>query len=242
MHRDYHNWFSPNLNRSMELLVFGHAGARVLVFPTRHGRFFDYENFGLVAALTDTISAGNLQLFCVDSVDQESLYALSRPPHERIRRHQQYERYILEEVLPLTRQLNPQPFMISHGCSLGAFHAVNIALRHPQHFAKVVALSGRYDLSTPVSDFAGLFDNYYDEDIYYHTPNHFLPNLADTDTLAELRRLEITIAIGIEDPFLGSNLALSEALNAHDIQHELFVWDGRAHKAKYWRQMVQLYL
>src|SRR5262245_55309226 len=58
MNREYHKWFSPRLHRDMELLVFGHAGARVLVFPTRQGRFFDYENWGLVGALHHQISNG----------------------------------------------------------------------------------------------------------------------------------------------------------------------------------------
>ncbi|WP_332368664.1 hypothetical protein [Spirosoma telluris] len=74
MQREYHKWFSPNLSRDMELLVFGHAGARVLVFPTRRGRFHEYEDLGLVNALADRIENGWLQLFCVDSVDRESVY------------------------------------------------------------------------------------------------------------------------------------------------------------------------
>jgi esterase/lipase superfamily enzyme len=241
MTRTYHAWHSPNLNRSMELLVFGHAGARVLVFPTRIGRFYDYENFGIVDALTEKIANGWLQLFCVDSVDGESIYS-DRPPGERIQRHIQYEKYILDEVLPLTRQLNPQPFMVSHGCSLGAYHAMNIALRHPQHFGKIVALSGRYDLTAPVDDFRGLFDGYYDEDVYFHSPTHFLPNLHDERILTELQRMEIVLAIGRADPFLDSNLSLSNALDDKQIAHQFHVWDGRAHKAKYWRQMVDLYL
>ncbi len=242
MQRTYHHWFSPHLQRDMELLEFGHAGARVLVFPTRSGRFFDYENFGLVGALTDKIDAGLLHLFCVDSVDAESIYNESISPSERIQRHVRYEEYILNEVLPLTRQRNPQPFMIAHGCSLGAYHAMNLALRYPQFFGKIVALSGRYDLTEPVDVFRSLFDDYYDETIYYHSPNHFLPNLIDETILAEIRRLDITIAIGRDDPFLGSNVVLSEIMTQKHINHALDFWDGRAHKARFWREMVKIYL
>ncbi len=242
MHRDYHHWFSPNLNREMELLVFGHAGARVLVFPTRFGRFFEYEELGLVESLTDKLEAGHIQLFCVDSVDGESLYSKTKPPHERIQRHIQYETYVLEEVLPLSRLLNPQPFMIAHGCSFGAFHAINIALRHPQWFGKIVALSGRYDLSMPVAEFRGLFEDFYNEDIYYHTPNHFVPNLHDDTILNNWRRMEIVMAIGAEDPFLGSTQALSNALWAKAVANAVYIWDGRAHRAEFWQKMVPLYL
>ena len=35
MNREYHRWYSHRLGRDMELLIFGHAGAKVLVFPTR---------------------------------------------------------------------------------------------------------------------------------------------------------------------------------------------------------------
>lgn len=46
----------------MELLVFGHAGAKVLIFPTREGRFFEYEKLGIVESLRHKIDAGQLQL------------------------------------------------------------------------------------------------------------------------------------------------------------------------------------
>jgi esterase/lipase superfamily enzyme len=242
MQREYHKWYSLNLDRDMEMLIFGHAGARVLVFPTRRGRFYEYEELGLVAALSEQIENGWLQLFCVDSVDSESVYNRSVPPHDRIRRHVQYEQYILNEVLPLSRMKNPQPFMISHGCSLGAYHALNIAFRHPQWFGKVVAFSGRYDLSAPVAEFRGLFDDYYDDDIYFNNPNHFLPNLNDECLLGHLRRMQIVLTIGTEDPFLSSNVALSDALLSKQVDHDLYFWEGRAHQADDWQKMVKLYL
>ncbi len=242
MQREYYEWFSPHLHRKMEMLVFGHAGARVLVFPTRHGRFYDYEDFGMLGALAEPINNGWLQLFCVDSVDSESIYNKYTPPQNRIERHNQYEQYILKEVLPFTQHLNPQPFLIAHGCSLGAYHAVNVAFRHPHLFGKVVALSGRYDIAVPTPGFRGLFDDYYNEDIYFHNPNHYLPNLENDAILTELRRMEIVLVIGTEDPFLNSNLVLSEILKSKGISHELYIWDGRAHEAVHWQKMVQLYL
>jgi esterase/lipase superfamily enzyme len=40
MHREYHHWHAHALNRNMDLLVFGHAGTPVLVFPSSMGAFF----------------------------------------------------------------------------------------------------------------------------------------------------------------------------------------------------------
>ncbi|NTW97311.1 MAG: esterase family protein [Oscillochloris sp.] len=242
MRREYVAWWSPHLQRRMELLVFGHAGARVLVFPTRGGRFYDYENWGLVESLRQTLDQGHVQLYCVDSIDRESLYAHYRPPWERIARHRQYEAYILDEVLPLSEWRNPSPALIAHGCSLGAYHAVALAFRHPGRFRKVVALSGRYDLTASVGHYRDLFDGHYDETIYFHTPCHFLPQLSEPAMLDALRRLEITLAVGEADVFLSSNNWLSSILGEKGVGHALHVWPGEAHCAADWRRMVPYYV
>jgi esterase/lipase superfamily enzyme len=226
----------------MEILVFGHAGAKVLVFPTRDGRFYEYENMGVVRALSHKINEGHLQLFCVDSVDHESLYCNWKHPADRIHRHIQFEEYILNEVLPLMAAANAHPCTISHGCSLGAFHAVNLAFRHPHLFQKVCAFSGRYDLNLAIEVFSNLFEGYYDENIYYHTPSHFLPNLNCEDRLRHLREMDIVLTIGREDPFLENNYHLSQILWDKGVRHALHVWDGRAHRASAWRRMAPLYV
>jgi esterase/lipase superfamily enzyme len=242
VNRRYHKWFSQCLGRDMELLAFGHAGAKVLVFPTREGRFYDYENWGLVEALRCSIDNGCIRLFCVDGVDSESLYCHSAPPPARTGRHRQYESYILQEVIPFMQSENGVPSLIAHGCSIGAYHAVNLALRHPSLFCKVVALSGRYDLTRPMGHFQDLFSGYYDQDIYFITPNHFLPNLKDPELLDPMRRMDITLAVGEHDPFHESNCVLSRALTDKGIPHRLAIWPGEAHRARHWREMVTHYL
>lgn len=242
MKRQYHKWFSENLGRDMELLCFGHAGAKVLVFPTREGRFFDYENWGLVNVLRPAIDEGRIRLYCVDGVDSESLYCRTVSPRARVDRHCQYERYLLEETIPFLRAENGNPSLVAHGCSIGAYHAIVLALKHPSLFCKVVALSGRYDLTRNFGAFQDLFGGHYDEDIYFITPNHFLPNLNEPRFLEPLRRMEITLAVGQEDPFHESNRELSETLTAKDVPHHFAIWPGEAHRAKYWREMVPHYL
>jgi len=242
MNREYHRWHSPHLQRDMELLVFGHAGAKVLVFPTRDGRFHEYEDLGLVRSLTGQIEAGQLQLWCVDSIDWESFYCFWRHPAERIRRHIQFERYLLDEVMPMMHVWNPHPCVIAHGCSLGAYHAANIAFRHPERFQKLVAFSGRYDLTIDVEHFKNLFDGHYDDNVYFHTPTHFLPNLDCSWRLGHLRDMDIALVVGAEDPFLDNNRRLSAILDAKGIGHRLLVWQGRAHRGRYWRRMAPLYL
>lgn len=242
MNREYHRWHSPRLGRDMELLVFGHGGAKVLVFPTRHGRFYEYENLGIVHALAHKIQAGHLQLYCVDSIDTETFYCHWRHPADRIQRHIQFEEYILNEVMPLMASKNPHPCTIALGCSLGGFQATNIAFRHPHLFQKLCAFSGRYDLTLSVDSFRNLFDGYYDENIYHHTPTHFLPQLNCEWRLQHLRKMDIVFTIGKDDPFLDNNQHLSHILWLKGIWHAMHQWDGRAHRGRYWRQMVPLYV
>lgn len=239
--REHRSWFSDRLGRHMDLLVFGHAGARVLVFPTRCGRFFDYENWRLVEAHREALEQGWLQLFCVDSVDPHSLYGAWDKPRGRIEYHLKYIDYLLEEVLPFSTSLNPNPFCIAHGCSLGAYHAMNLALRYPHLFGKVVAFSGRYDLCLNVHTFRDLFDGYYDDDIYYNNPSHFVPRMWDESVLEQIRKLEIHFTTGEDDAFLQNNREFSEALRHKGIDHNFQVWGEEAHRARYWRQMIPHY-
>ena len=96
MNREYRKWWSPALGRDMELLVFGDRGTPVLVFPTSMGRFYQWEDFGLVGHMAPRIEAGWLQLWCVDSVDGESFYNKTGSPQDRARRHLAYERYLID--------------------------------------------------------------------------------------------------------------------------------------------------
>jgi esterase/lipase superfamily enzyme len=242
MKRDYHQWWSPRLDRSMELLVFGHGGARVLVFPTRGGCCFEHENLGITDWLRCKIENGHLQLFCLDSVDAESFYCWWAHPSGRIQRHLAYEAYILEEVFPFMNRINPHPCTISHGCSLGAYHATNLALRHPLLFNKLAAFSGRYDLTKPVDHFEDLLGGYYDDDVYFNMPLHFLPGLTDPATVEAIRHLDVVLAVGREDPFLSQNEELAELLRQKGAHVDLHYWDGEAHQGGAWRRMAGLYL
>ncbi|MFD0751305.1 esterase family protein [Mucilaginibacter calamicampi] len=242
MNREYHKWYSDRLGRDMELLVYGNGGRAVLFFPTRMGRFYDYENWGIIEALAHRINAGELQLFCVDSIDQESLYNPWSHPEQRINRHLQYEEYILCEVLPLMRLKKPDNDFESAGCSLGAYHAANIALKHPHLFNKLVCMSGRFDLTRPVQYFRDLLDGHHNDNVYFNMPRQFLANMESDSLLNQIRSLEIVVAIGDTDPFKPDNYEFSDILNRKHIGHQLYTWNGYAHAPRSWKKMADLYL
>jgi esterase/lipase superfamily enzyme len=235
MYREYFRHPSRALDRDMEMLVFGHAGARVVAFPTSMGRFFDWEERGLVAALSERLNGGRLQLFCVDSVDTESWYAKQIPPSQRARRHTQYDHYILEEVLPFSTQMNSNPFLIATGASFGAYHAVNFSFRHPTLVGRVLAMSGYYDIKR-------FTDGYSDDEVYFNNPCDFMMHEHDPERLAAMRKIDIILAGGRTDSGCANNMYFSGILWSKNIWHALRLWDGFAHDWPYWQQMLPLYI
>ena len=174
------------------MLIFGHAGARVLVFPTSMGRFFEWEDRGMINALGEHLEKGWLQLYCVDSVDDESWYATHRHPADRARRHESYERYLLHEVLPLSAHLNDNAFLITTGASFGAYHAMSFGLRHPGITGRVLGMSGLYDIKEQTG-------GYSDDSVYFNNPADFIANEHDPVRLAAIRRMDIIFAIGRDE-------------------------------------------
>jgi len=242
MKREYHKWYSERLHRDMELLIFGHGGRAVLFFPTRMARFYDYENWRIIEGLHDRIDNGELQLFCVDSIDAESFYNFWLHPADRMARHLQYEQYILHEVVPLMYAKSNTGYLEVAGCSMGAYHAANIAFKNPLLFKRLIGMSGRYDINRPTWDFRDLLDGYHNQDIYFNMPRQYLANTTDHNYLQAIRSMEIIFTIGETDPFLTDNSEFSELLWSKGIPHQLYIWDNYAHRPRYWRQMVQLYL
>lgn len=232
MHREYGSWSSPHLGRMMEYLIFGRAGRPVLLFPTSMGRFFQYEDFGMIAALGDRIDSGQLQVFCVDSVDGESWYNRSIPPRDRALRHLAYEAYLFSEFVPFLRDRNGAP-LLAAGCSFGAFHACNFALRRPDCLSKMVALSGMYDLRH-------MTDGYFDVEWYLNSPVDYLEQLENPAYLDRFRQMRLVFASGdATDICYQSTLRLSSVLSSKGVPHELDIWPGANHDWPVWKEMAR---
>lgn len=219
----------------MHLEVFGHAGARALVFPTSLGSCYEWRDRRMHEVLGDHLENGWLQLFCVDHVHDESWYNKGLHPGARAWRHLQYDQYLLTEVLPFTTAANPNPFAVTVGASFGAYHAACFGFRHPTHVHRILGLSGLYDVKE-------LTGGWSDANVYACNPFDFMRHEHDPARLAAFRKQDIIFAIGRDDPSCRNNLDLSALLWDQGIGNALRIWDGWAHDWPYWEKMVRLYI
>ncbi len=235
MRRDYHSWHSQHLHRTMEMLIFGHSGEPVFVFPTSMGSFFEYEDRGMVAALAPKLEAGAVRLFCVQTVDSESFYA-PRPPRDRIVRYLQWERCLIDEMAPFAKHVTGRDTFGVTGCSFGAYHALTMALRHPDLFTSCITMGGAFDLTR-------FLDGYYDHDAYLLCPPHFLPGLNDAWFLDRIRRNKWVFVTGEADTCRPATEQVAGIFSSRQIPHSLHVWGhGSHHDWPEWVKMATTYL
>jgi esterase/lipase superfamily enzyme len=204
-----------------------------VAFPTSRGRFYEYEDFGMAAALGRHNDQGWNKIYSGDGNHGESWYNRASSANDRAMRHNQYERYVVDEVAPFIRSQNPNGFLIATGCSFGAYHAVNMAFKNPWTFNRVLAISGQYDLN-----FLLLGD--FDQDCYFNSPMAYVPNLADDNFLTPLRQhLQIILCVGgWNDICHAGTQAFAAVLRSREIPHQLDVWDQAWHDWPWWREMT----
>ena len=179
MEMQYFKDYSPALGRDMECKIYGHAGRPMLYIPCQDGRFFDFENFHMADTLAPWIDAGKIMVISIDTMDKETWSDTQGDPYWRIRRYEQWLRYIVEEAVPKIQYLAKErngwddlPGVIAFGCSLGATHAVNLYLRRPDVFCGCLALSGIYTAHYG-------FGNYMDELVYMNSPVDYMKNFPE---------------------------------------------------------------
>lgn len=228
---------------SSGVVAYGHWGRPVLVFPSSRGRSHDFEDRGMIAAIAPLIEAGRAKLYAVDSYDGVSWFDRDVPLEERARRHEAYESWVLDVVVPwiLADCGGWDGGIVTTGCSFGAYHAANFALKRADLFPAAVCLSGVYDL-------VGLGWGERGESFYFNNPADYVAG-AEGEHLDWLRRgVQLSLVCGQgphEDTtgVLDSTRAFSSVLAGKGIPHVLDVW-GRdtPHDWTSWRRQLALHL
>jgi esterase/lipase superfamily enzyme len=226
----------------MELLVYGHSGQPFIVFPTSSGRFYDFEDNGMVRAAERFLESGTIKLIAVDSIDPQSWDSRDKGPVEKARRHNDFDRYIVSEVVPfIHRHCGGQERVMCSGVSMGASHAVLFFFKYPDIFKGTIALSGVYNFRHFLNDYQG--DSL---DVYFNSPLDFLPNLTDPRYLDAYRKSDIIICVGQgawEAPMVADTLRMKEILAAKGIPALVDVWGHDVnHDWPWWRRQFPYFL
>ena len=241
MQIEYHRWYSPNLSHDIELKVYGWYGKPMLVFPTQAARFFDFEDNGMIDAISWFIENGKVKVFTIDSIDSQTWANSDAHPADRARRHEDYDRYITQEVAPFIHQhcAGSPNKIITTGCSMGGYHAGNFFFRHPDLFDAMISLSGVFRLNLFVGD-------YTDETVYLNSPLAYLPNLHDPWYLNQYRQSQIIICTGQgawEDEMRIQAQAMKNLLVEKNIPAWVDFWGYDVnHDWPWWRKQLPYFL
>jgi esterase/lipase superfamily enzyme len=224
VNREVTELWSGTLGGAGTVIRYGHWGRAVLAFPSEGGRAADFEDNGLIGAIAGLIDAGRLKLYCVDSYDGQSWSNQGISTEDRARQHGRYESWILGEVMPwIYRDYGGPAEVATIGCSLGAFHAANFALKRADLFPQALCFSGNYD---PAS-WHGWGER--GTQAYFNNPVDYVGNL-EGDHLGWLRdRVSLLLVCGQgqwEDTTgaLASTRRLAALLAGKGIRHELDLW------------------
>ena len=239
MERQVTSWYSERLQKDMPVAIYGHYGFALLLVPTAAADYLEYERFQLMDSVRPFVEAGKVKIFSINSINNESWLNNHMDPRHKIIRHQQFNEYVYEEVVPFIRTHTSQDTLIFIcGASFGALHGMNLFLKRPDLINGVIAMSGVYDLTEYTK-------GYYDEDVYFNSPQHYMPNLTDHYILEQIRRshhIHIFTGSGAyEDPDASGRFA--RILYDKGINYELDIWGPEwPHDWNTWRALLPHYL
>jgi esterase/lipase superfamily enzyme len=239
MVRQLTSWYSERLHKDMPIVTYGHFGFALLLVPTAAADFLEYERFGLIDTLAPFVDAGKLKVFSINSINNESWLNNEMEPKHKAMRQNAFNWYVYDEVLPFIRQsTSPETPIIICGASFGALHSMNLFLKRPDLLQGVIAMSGVYDLTEYTK-------GYFDDDVYFNSPQHYMPNLTDHALLEQVRRsnhIHIFSGSGAyEDPSAARSFA--NILYNKGINYELDIW-GQEWKLDWdtWRHVLPEYV
>lgn len=227
----YYKWYSHNLGMETEMLVFGHRGYPIILFPTSLGRYYQNKDFGLTSAVNWFLERGFIQIFCPDSIDQHSWYNKSIHPAQRVRNHIWYDKMILEEIVEKVRWNTGTGKVAVAGASFGGYHAVNFALKHTWAVSHCFSMSGAFDIKS-------FMNGYYDDNVYFNNPVDFLPNMNDH----QLYQMKIVLGTSDWDICLEDNRRLSSILWQKGVNHWLDQRGWKQHDWPLWQEMFPHYV
>ena len=231
MREEHFKWYSPNLSMDTEMLVYGHAGYPVIIFPTTQGHYYESKDFKLIESVKWFIEQGLVQIYAPDSIDKHSWYNREVHPTVKVHNHICFDKMIRWELVERIRHNTGNRRVAVTGASFGGYHAANFAFRHPDVVSHLFSMSGAFDIRS-------FMNGYYDDTVYFNNPIDYLPSLNHPD----LWKLKIILGTSEWDICRPANEQLSKILNDKGINHWLDMRGWISHDWPLWREMYPHYL
>ncbi|MBT8143863.1 MAG: esterase [Gammaproteobacteria bacterium] len=232
---------SEAMGRGIHVWRYGHFGPPLVAFPSASGMAHEWESHGMVEAMSDWLEQGRLKLYTVESNVSEAWTRKESPPQWRIKRHQLYEHFVMNDLVPFIRaDCNKADIPIAlTGVSLGAFYAANFALKFPKIFRYALCMSGRYDATWMTEGFTN-------DDIYFNNPIAYVPGIEGEylNTIREFTHLALVCGQGKwEDGNIEDTIRLAELLQEKGISHQLDLWGHDvSHQWPWWMKQARHHL
>ena len=221
------------LERSLPLVRYGHGGDPWIYVPTSGGDETEFRRYELDRVLRPWIESGRIQVVTFDAHGPRTLFSDELTPAERIAGYERFERALRDELIPWLLAACGRDRLDFIGASYGAFVAANLWLKRPEVVRRLAFLGGVFDMDHR-------FDGEIDDNVYFHTPLHFLPNLDDEAVLAPVRATSsVDLFAAADDEWLTDTHRLADVLRDKDIPFELDEWGApHGHHESTWRMQL----
>jgi len=231
---------SQAIGHEMTYRVYGEAGKPVVAFPTSQSHENLWEDFGMVECLADYIDNGVIQLYALDSIDDDTFFRADNNRKKALRCYERYLRYVATEMLPeITATAGQKPLLT--GCSMGAYHAANIYFRWPELADSVIALSGVYSPHCFLD-----FDSHMTKPARANSPLDYLTEPIDGWRREQYCSSKLVFCAGQgpgEEDMLADTKALSEVLNSQGIEAWVDLWgEDVTHDWPWWKEQIRYFL
>lgn len=144
---------SEELERDFDVTVYGSQGQPAIVFPEGDSTCTSWENAGMIDALQELVDSGAIQLFCIDSLDDEGWYSRSALPEYRLENIRSYLTFAQKDFASfVATHTSSQKKPLLLGAGMGALNATLLLLNDPSQFGGLLALSGNYDVRSFLDD------------------------------------------------------------------------------------------
>ncbi len=233
----HERWYSGRIESDVSVVRWGHYGKPVLIFPTAGGDAEEIERMGLVEAVGEYLEAGRVKLYSCDSIAGAAMVRESGNALYRAALLDGFHDFVRNEVVPAIRAdcASQDTTIITTGASIGAFNAVAMLCRYPDVVTHAVGMSGTYDISRFVGEGG--------EQLYFATPNYFLPGLEGAQL--DLLRTRFVILASGQGRWenIGESWRLAHILGSKGIPNRVDQWgEEYDHDWPSWRRMLPHYL